>query len=475
LRDDSYFTAGGLHGFDASHSRHRIIEMPKVIKIKRGLDIHLLGEPEKVIVAKPCYRYAVKPPDFHGLFPKLLVKEGDAVLAGTPLFRDKYREKILFASPVSGTITGVVRGEKRVLLEVRIEAEKDITYVDFGREEPAGMERRDIAGKLLQSGVWPVLRQRPYGIVANPDDVPKAIFVSCFDTAPLAPDMDFIVEGQAESFQTGLDALIRLTPGVVHLNLDANKNRSEVFLKAQGVRINFFSGPHPAGNAGTQIHHLDPVNKGEVVWYLRPQDVITIGRLFRQGRYDASAIIALTGSEVLKPCYYRIVRGTSIGEIVENNLSGAELRFISGHVLTGARIEHDGYLGFYDHQVTVIPEGHRREFLGWAMPGWRKYSTSRSFPAWLAPARKYRLDTNMNGAVRPIVMTGYFEKVFPMDIYPVNLIKAILAKDIDLMENLGIYEVEEEDFALCEFVDTSKMNIQQIVREGLDLVRKEMS
>ncbi|MCK4639518.1 MAG: NADH:ubiquinone reductase (Na(+)-transporting) subunit A, partial [Bacteroidales bacterium] len=276
-------------------------------------------------------------------------------------------------------------------------------------------------------------------------------------------------------FQTGLDAITKLTSGKVHLNLKADNPSSRVFSKSKNVQINEFTGPHPAGNVSIQINHIDPINKGDIVWYLYPQDVLTIGKLFIEGKFDASRMVALTGSEILKPKYYKTHIGASIEGMIEDNVTDIKKRFISGNVLTGSKIESRGFVGFYDSQVTVIPEGDHYEFLGWGLPNCNKFSFYRSFCSWMTPNKKFRIDTNINGGVRAFVMTGQFEKVFPMNIYPMQLIKAILIEDIDLMENLGIYEVDEEDFALCEFISTSKIEIQSIIRKGLDLMRKEMS
>jgi Na+-transporting NADH:ubiquinone oxidoreductase subunit A len=449
--------------------------MSEVIKIRKGLAINLVGEAEKTVTEINPKFYAVKPTDFIGVFPKLLVREGDLVKAGTPLFYDKYREKILFTSPVSGKVTELRRGEKRLLLEIIIESDDTGAAVDYGKADPNKLSREEVIDKMLSSGVWPVIRQRPYSVIAEPSVKPKAIFISTFDTAPLGPDYDLIVHGNGEAFQAGIDALARLTDGQIHLNINAGYTPSKVFTNCKGVQVNQFSGTHPAGNAGTQIARLDPINKGDVVWYLRPQEVLHIGRLFLQGHVDSTRLIALTGSEVRRPHYFKTRLGASITEMIKDNLTGSNMRFISGNPLTGEKIEKAGYVGFYDSQVTVLPEGDHYEFFGWALPGFGKFSFSRSFFTWMSPRKKYRLDTNFNGGERAYVMTGQFEKVFGWDIYPLQLIKAILVEDIELMEKLGIYEVDEEDFALCEFIDTSKTEIQQIVRKGLDLMRKEMS
>ncbi|SRR6056297_368017 len=450
--------------------------MSKVFTIKRGLDIPLKGKAEKVIKkASDSQYYAVKPIDFHGMRTKLVSKVGDKVKVGTPLFYNKLQPSVQFTSPVSGEVVSVNRGERRTILEVVIENDQKYNYEDFGAQDPSQLEREHIIEKVLQSGLWPVIRQRPYSTVANPEDKPKSIFISAFDSAPLAPDYDLIVKGENQNFQKGINALKKLTEGTIHLNVNADYPPSEVFTKAKGVQLNHFTGPHPSGNVGVQINKLDPINQGDVVWYVYPQDVIAIGRLFDKGIYDVSKVIALTGSEVKKPLYYRFVKGASIKSIVEGNVKEGELRYISGNVLTGKKINSEGYLGYFDDQVTVIPEGKYYEFLGWAKPGFKKYSTSRSFWSWLQTSKRYRIDTNLKGGERAYVVSGEYEKVFPMNIYPVQLIKAILIEDIELMEKLGIYEVDEEDFALCEFICTSKTPVQSIVRRGLDLMREEMS
>ena len=449
--------------------------MSKVIKICKGLDIKLKGKAEKIFMKPdPADLYAVKPNDFHNLIPKLTVKTDDIVKAGTPLFFDKYHPEIYLTSPVSGQVVAINRGERRQVLQIVIKADAEIEYESFVKGEPSRMSIKDIKNNLLKSGLWPTIRQRPYDIIADPEDMPKAIFISAFDTAPLAPDYDFIVKDCEADFQTGIDALSKLTVGNTHVNINDEYPASQVFTGARNVQINKFRGPHPAGTIGIQIHHIDPINKGDMVWYISPQDVITIGRLFDKGIYDASKVIALAGSEVLKPRYYKIIGGASIKNIIENNIEDGNNRFISGNALTGTRIAPDGFVGYYDSLITVIPEGDHYEFLGWAMPGFKKYSVSRSYWSWLMSGKEHTLDTNLNGGLRAFVITGEYEKVFPMDIYPVQLVKAILVKDIDHMEKLGIYEVAPEDFALCEFVCTSKIDVQNIIREGLDFMIKEM-
>jgi len=450
--------------------------MSQVIHIKKGLNIPMLGEAEKVIKkANQAEYYAIKPTDFIGIRPKLLVQPGDKVKAGTALFFDKLQERVHFTSPVSGEVTEIRRGERRVIQEIIIKADTTIEYESIQTGNPNSLSKEEITEVLLKSGLWPAIRQRPYSTIANPADTPKAIFISAFDTAPLAPDMDYVVKDCESCFQTGINALRKLTEGTIHLNINADYPAAGTYTKAKGVQINTFTGPHPAGNVGVQINKIDPINKGDIVWYTYPQEIIVIGRLFEKGIYDATKIIALTGSEVKNPRYYKIINGASINNLIEDNLKEGEQRFISGNILTGTKIENDGFIGFYDNQVTVIPEGRYHEFFGWATPGFKKFSASRALLSWLIPGRKYKLDTNMHGGHRAYVMTGEYEKVFPMDIFPVQLIKAIMIEDIDKMEQLGIYEVDEEDFALCEYVCTSKTEVQSIIRTGLDLMRKEMS
>lgn len=447
--------------------------MSKEIRIRKGVNIKLKGMAELVYApAAPSASYSIKPIDFHGLVPKLVVKPGDEVKAGTVLFYDKYNEKIRFVSPVSGEIADIIRGEKRKLLEVRILPDKEVRYEQFNIADPLKLSGEEVKKALLYGGLWPAIRQRPYDVIANPDRTPKAIFISTFNSAPLAPDYDFVIHGQGESFQTGLNALSRLC-GKVHVNINSEVKTSGVFRNSKNVQLNFFAGPHPAGNIGVQIHHIDPLNKGEVVWFVNPQDVVAIGKYFREGRYDATRIVALTGSCVKKPKYYKTFSGACIKEFLKDNVESGHMRYISGNVLTGTKITPDGHIGFYDDQVTVIPEGDIPEFMGWLAPGFDKFSISRTFFSWLTPSKEYSLDTNLHGEERPFVMTGEYEKVFPMDIYPQQLLKAIIIGDIELMENLGIYEVAPEDFALCEFVCTSKIRAQEIVRKGLDFVQKE--
>lgn len=446
------------------------------IKIKKGLNIPLKGNPERVIEStKLPSVFAIKPPDFIGLQHKLHVKVGGKVLAGTTLLSSKSNESIVVTSPVSGEVVDVVRGEKRVLLEVRIKSDETIKYEKFKEGSQIPSERNVIVDLLLKSGIWAMIRQRPFDTIPEPVAIPRDIYISTFDSSPLAPDFSFILKGKENYLQVGVDVLSKLTSGKVYLGLNAKADDNSIFENLKNVEKKYFAGPHPAGNVGVQIHHTKPINKGEAVWFVNIQDLVAIGKLMVDGIFDASRIIAITGPEVSKPAYCQVYIGANISNLVQLKDSKKPLRFISGNVLTGDRIESDGFLGYYHHQITVIPEGDYYEFFGWALPGLKKFSNTRQFFSKLIPTSNYQLDTNYHGAERAYVMVGQYEKVFPFDIYPVYLIKAILTNDIDKMEELGIYEVSPEDFALCDFVCTSKIETQEIVRNGLEMLRKEVS
>ena len=445
--------------------------MSKIIKLKKGLDLRLVGEAEKVLDKLPMSEnYAVCPTDFEGVTPKLLVKVGDKVKAGTPLFFNKYNQEVLFSSPVSGEVSAINRGEKRKVLSVVVKADAVQEYESFEIKPLASCSSEDVKSVLLSAGLWPMIIQRPYGIIADPKDTPKAIFISGFDSAPLAPDMEFVMADQLDDLRKGLDVMAKLTAGKVHLSLNA---------KAQGklntienAEKHLFQGPHPAGNVGVQIHHIDPIAKGEMVWTVGVQDLAIIGRLFNTGKVNMTKVVALTGGEADKPRYVQTIVGAPVADIV--GAEKAEVRIINGNVLTGKTVAYDGALGFYNNQITMISDNSEYEMLGWAKPvRSKRFSVSKSYFSWLCPNKRYNLDTHINGGPRAFVVTGLYEQYLPMDIYPLYLLKAILAEDIDKMENLGIYEVVEEDLALCEFVDPSKSEMQEIIRRGINLMIKE--
>ena len=450
--------------------------MSNNIYLKKGLDLPISGvaaqNTKKVIVPDVV---AVKPTDFRGLVPKLLVKEGDKVLAGTPVLADKMSQNILFASPVSGTVAEVVRGEKRKLLEVRIKADANQEYVDYGVKKVADMSAEQIKSALLQAGLWPAVIQRPYGVIANPEVKPKAIFVSAFSTAPLAADTEFALAADIQHIQTAVNALAKLTDGGVHVSLNAENCSTSAFNKLENVTKHTFSGKHPAGNVGVQIHHISPVQKGEVVWTVSPVMLAAIGKLFNTGKYDVSRKVAVTGPKVNGPAYVDAYPGIAIKDLKDFYNASENLRYVSGDVLTGSNVGAEGFLGFFDNQVTILEEGDKYELLGWAKPvRCSQFSASRTYFSWLTPNKKYDMDTNLHGGPRAFVVNDTYGNVLPMDIYPVFLLKACLANDIDKMEKFGIYEVLEEDLALCEYVCPSKIYIQQIITDGIALMLKEM-
>ena len=448
--------------------------MSKTIKLRKGFNIRLKGKAEPVLEeASPSVIYALKPTDFPGMTPRLSVKPGDVVKAGEPLFYDKYHPEVLFVSPVGGSVEIINRGERRRILEVLVRADASVGEVNFGKSDPLQESAEMVREKILKAGLWPMIRRRPYGTIARVAEMPKSIFISCFDTAPLAPDYNFVLKGQGADFQAGVNALTRLTPGKVHLGLPAGGG--DVFSGMKNAEITFYEGPHPAGNVGVQIHHTDPVNKGEVVWTVNPQDVVVIGRLFTKGIADFTRVVALTGSEVEKPRYLKTMVGTRLIPLLEGNLKGGiKQRVISGNPLTGQKVLSDNFLSFYDSQVTVIPEGDDYEFMGWAKPGVDKFSASKTFLSSLFPKKEYEMNANLHGGGRAFVLSGQYEKYVPMDILPVHLLKAILVNDIDKMEQLGIYEVVGEDLALCEYACVSKIKVQDILRQGLELMEKEL-
>ncbi len=451
--------------------------MSQTIRIKRGKDIHLVGEAKTSISEYNAPDVvALKPTDVVGLNPKLLLKEGAPVKAGTPLFHEKTNDRIVFPSPVSGVVSEIVRGAKRKILEIRVKNDGVGTAEDYGMSDPAAMNREQVIDKMLTGGVWPLMRQRPFSTIASPTDVPKGIYISCFDSAPLAPDMDLMIQGQEEAFKAGVEVLRKISNDKVHLNIGGQGGT--FFSGVSGVTVNRFEGPHPASNVGVQVHHLDPINRGEKIWYTYPQEVVIIGRLFLSGAYDGRRKVALTGSMAKDRGYQTVMTGTPLAPILNGRLEEGSKRIISGNVLTGSKVTEEGFLGYYDNQITVIPEGDQHKFLltdGWLSPGLNRFSMSRAYPSWLMGKKKYNLDTNLNGEVRSFVMTGQLEKVFPFDIYPMQLIKAIMVNDIDNMEKMGVYEVDAEDFALCEVACTSKIDIQNVVREGMERLRAELS
>ena len=453
--------------------------MAESIKIKKGLDIKLKGKAAEIKSdALQSQFFSMRPDDFHGMTPKVAVKEGDAVKVGSVLFYDKANPDLKVVSPCSGTVEAVNRGERRKVLDIRLKSDGKFESVPFAKAQPSQLSSADVKKILLESGFFAFINQRPYDVVANPNDCPKAIFISALDSAPLAPSYDYVFgyDQCREDLQRGVDALAKLTTGKVYVSTHKD-SASRAFKELKNVVITEFEGPHPAGNVGVQINHIDPINKGEVVWTVSPYDVLAIGKAFDKGAIDFSRLIALVGSSVSKPSYYKTYPGAEIASVVKGQVSEENVRYISGNPLTGRQVSKDGFIGAFAHQITVIPEGNKNnEFLGWILPRLNKFSTSRSYCSWLFGSKKeYVADTNLNGGERAFIMSGEYDAVFPMDILPEFLVKAIMDKDIDKMEQLGIYEVAPEDFALCEYVCTSKIETQRIVREGLDFLRKELA
>lgn len=441
--------------------------MAKVIKLRKGLDINLKGKATAEIAAVDCPgEYALVPDDFTGLKPKVVVREGDAVKAGDALFVDKLHPEVKFVSPVSGTVSQIERGDRRKLLAVKVNSD--------GKHEARSFDTKgDVRSLLLESGLFGFFRSRPYDVTANPEETPKAIFVSAFNSMPLAQDFEVALKGQEKEFQTGLSTLAKLAK--VYLGISVKEQDNPALSGAKDCEVTVFDGPAPAGNVGVQINHVNPINKGEVVWTLGAEEVIFVGRLMLTGQVDFTRIMALAGSEVASPQYYKVMVGQKLTTLLNGRIQADGARIINGNVMTGIKTSVEGYLAAHATEVNVIPEGdHADEFLGWIMPRFNMFSTHRSYFSWLLGKQKeYILDARVKGGERHMIMSGEYDKVFPMDIYAGYLVKAILTGDIDRQEALGIYEVAPEDFALAEFVDSSKLELQRIVREGLDILRKE--
>ncbi len=417
--------------------------------------------------------YALVPDDFPGVTPKVVVKEQEYVMAGGPLFIDKNHPEVKFVSPVSGVVTSVERGARRKVLKIVVEAADEQDYEEFGKKDVTVLSADEVKDLLLNAGLFAFIKQRPYDVIADPSVAPRAIFISTFDTAPLAPDFEFALEGEENNFQTGLNALAKIAQVYLGISL---QQQASIWTGARNVTVTAFDGPHPAGNVGVQINHVAPVNKGETVWTIDPQAVIFIGRVLNTGRVDFTRTVAVTGSEVLKTGYRKLKVGALLTNVFAGNTTkDKHLRYISGNVLTGKQVGPNDYLGAFHNQLTIIPEGDEtNEMFGWIMPRFDQFSVNRSYFSWLLGKKKYTLDARIKGGERHMIMSNEYDRVFPMDIMPEYLIKSIIAGDIDRMEALGIYEVAPEDFALCEFVCSSKVELQRIVREGLDALRAEM-
>ena len=447
--------------------------MANVIKLRKGLDISLKGKADEVLftVEEPDL-YGLVPDDFPGITPKVVVRPEQEVKAGTPLFIDKKNPEVKFVSPVSGVVKAVNRGARRKVLSITVQPQGQ-EYVDFGKQDVQKLSADEIKSVMLASGLFGMIKERPYDVVANPNSKPKAIFVSGFDSNPLAGSFEFKLKGDEENFQTGLDVLAKMAKTYLTLSV---KQTAPALTEARNVEINKMDGPHPAGNVGVQINHISPISKGECVWTVKPEVVIFIGRLFNTGKVDFTRTVAFVGSEVLKPAYCKMQIGAQLTNLFKNRVTtDKKLRYISGSVLSGRQVTTDDFLGATDSMVSVIPEGDDvHELFGWIMPRTNQFSVNHSYFSWLQGKKEYVLDARIKGGKRHMIFSNEYDKVLPMDIYPEFLLKAILAGDIDRMEQLGIYEVAPEDFALCEFVCSSKQELQKIVRNGLDMLRAEM-
>jgi Na+-transporting NADH:ubiquinone oxidoreductase subunit A len=445
--------------------------MANVIKLRKGLDINLQGKAEeKKIQLKSNGKYALVPDDFEGVTPKVIVKEGDKVKAGDALFVNKQYPDVRFASPVSGTVREVVRGERRKVLCIKVDADAQQEFTDFGKRDVGSLSGEQVINALLEAGLLGYINQLPYAVSTNPSAQPKAIFVSALRDKPLAADFEYEVQGQEQDFQTGLSALSKIAKTYLGVGVGS---------KLEGmkdVEVNVFDGKCPAGNVGVQVNHLDPVNKGEVVWTIGdPTVVLFIGRLFNTGKVNLTRTVALCGSEINSPAYVDMLVGEELSTLLSNSYdAGKSVRIINGNVLTGKPTTKEGFLGAHTSEITVIPEGNDAdEMLGWILPRFKQFSVNRSYFSWLCGKKSYALDARIKGGERHMIMSGEYDKVLPMDIYGEYLIKAIITGDIDRQEALGIYEISPEDFALAEFVDSSKLELQRIVREGLNILRKE--
>lgn len=447
--------------------------MANVIKLRKGLDINLKGKANFETIRRiDSSEIALVPDSFGGVTPKVIVREGDCVKAGDALFVDKKYPEMKFASPISGTVKAVVRGDRRKVLYVKVKADETQQFVDFGIKDIEKLDGEAIKEALLASGLFSFIQQLPYAVTTTPDTMPKAIFVSAFRDMPLASDFEVELKGNEKDFQTGLTALSKIQK--TYLGLSVHQTASAL-VNAKDVEINVFDGKCPAGNVGVQVNHIDPINKGEVVWTIDPAAVIFFGRLFNTGKVDLRRVIAVAGSGVKNPSYAEILIGTPLSKVLDGQLKSTEhVRIINGNPLTGRKTTLEDFVGAHTSEVTVIPEGDDvNEFLGWILPRTNLFSVSKSYFSWLMGKKTYNLDARIKGGERHMIMSGEYDKVLPMDIYGEYLIKAIIAEDIDKMEQLGIYEVSPEDFAVAEFVDSSKLELQKIVRNGLDMLRKE--
>ncbi len=445
-----------------------------VFKLKKGYDIPLQGSAERRLEkASKTTAVAVQPIDFRGLRPGMKVEAGDKVNRGSILFIDKQKPEILFRSPAAGTVRDVVRGERRIIQRIIIDVAGDSAekFESYTADQVLAFSTEKAREVLLNSGLWPAIRQRPFSKIADVDASPKAIFISAVDSAPLQAESDMLLAGQEKQFQLGIHLISKLTEGKIHLSVSASTKA--FFATVGGVELHEFSGPHPAGNVGVQMHHIDRIQAGEKVWYLSPRHVSQIGSFLSEGEYPSSKTYALTGSELEKAYYVKATEGALVSDLITTAIDNNTQRVISGNILTGTQSSSQGFVGFYDDMVTVIPELQGRRFFGWLRLGLHANSFWPMFLSKLTPKKKLAPTTDMNGEERAFVSTGKYEKVVPMDVLPVHLCKAILVEDIELMEQLGIYEVAAEDLALCSYICPSKIEFGDIIQKGIEIMEKE--
>ena len=444
------------------------------IHLNKGHDLKIKGAPKAELLELPCpNKIKIVPDDFQGVKPKLLVKVGDKVKVGGQLFFDKNNPKILFCSNVTGEILDIKLGARRKVEFIEISCEESEVHFSAPASSPDDIEREDIINILLENGLWPTLRQRPFSKIANPNDTPKSIFITAMPTAPFSLDLNLAMKNNSDGIDVGLSILSKLTSGNINIALDTNKEYS-IFSESIKAKIHHFSGPHPSGNIGVHIHHIDPIsNKNDVVWYISLQDLNDIGKFFKDGIYPTDKYISVGGSCLSDPAFYKIKKGMLISDILKDQIVNDESMIISGDVLSGARTSDDMPVNFYHDILSVIPHYKKRDFLGWVLPGLKKYSLSRTFLSSLFDKKKTNFDTRINGSRRAIIPFGRWEAMLPMDLMPDFIVKSILAKDIEDMEKYGIYECDHEDFALCAYACQSKVEVSKIIKEGLNLMEEE--
>jgi Na+-transporting NADH:ubiquinone oxidoreductase subunit A len=446
-----------------------------MIKITKGLDLPITGAPvQKIFSGNTIRSVALVGDDYRGMKPTMLVQIGDQVKKGQPLFEDKKTPGVLFTSPVAGTVREINRGDKRAFqsMVVEVQGNEQVQFKNFVKKSVNDYSAEEVTKLLVESGCWTYLRTRPFSKTPVIGSVPSSIFVNAMDTQPLAADPEIVLAEHVDDFKAGVTALTKLSQKVFVVTA----KKTVVDLNGvSGVKHENFQGPHPAGNVGTHIHFLDAVSATKTVWHANYQDVIAIGRLFTNGELFNQRVVALSGPSARNPRLLKTIRGANISDLTQGEtFDNSEIRYVSGSVLGGRTASGPvNYLGQFHMQVTMLKEGHRREFLGWQSPGLDKYSLKSVFLAKLFPNKKFNFDTNTNGSLRSIVPIGSFEAVMPMDILPTQLLRYLMARHTDYAVSLGALELDEEDLALCTFVDPCKNEYGPVLRENLNMIEKE--